>query len=67
MEPGTQTLQPTPTITGTPRPDSAVTGVPGTWDTGTTRTYQWSLDDVARERRHHDQLHADGQPRSARR
>ena len=41
VEPGTQVLQPTPTITGTVRPGLVVTGVPGTWDTGTTRTYKW--------------------------
>ncbi|KQW49401.1 hypothetical protein ASC77_12080 [Nocardioides sp. Root1257] len=41
---GTQVLQPTPTITGTPRAGSASTGVPGTWDSGTTRTYQWLVD-----------------------
>lgn len=46
VEPGTQTLQPTPTITGTPRPDSPVTGVPGTWDASTTLSYQWYVDGV---------------------
>ncbi|WP_193612636.1 M1 family aminopeptidase [Nocardioides lijunqiniae] len=47
IEPGTQVLQPTPTITGTPRAYAQVPGVPGTWDTGTTRTYQWYVDGVA--------------------
>ena len=43
---GTQTLQPTPTITGTPRAGTSTTGVPGTWDTGTTQTYKWYADGV---------------------
>ena len=43
---GTQTLQPTPSITGTPRADSVSTGVQGTWDTGTTRTNKWYADGV---------------------
>ncbi|GAA4696173.1 M1 family aminopeptidase [Nocardioides conyzicola] len=43
---GTQTLQPTPTITGTPRVGTAVTGVQGTWDTGTTKTNKWYADGV---------------------
>ena len=43
---GTQVLQPTPTITGTPRASSVVTGAPGTWDNGTTRTYKWYADGV---------------------
>ena len=47
VEAGTQVLQPTPTITGTPRADSASTGVSGTWDTGSTLTRQWFLDGVA--------------------
>jgi uncharacterized repeat protein (TIGR01451 family) len=46
VETGTQTLQPTPTITGTPRADSAATGVQGTWDTGTTKTNKWYADGV---------------------
>ncbi|MBZ5737546.1 M1 family aminopeptidase [Nocardioides mangrovi] len=41
---GTQVLQPIPTITGTARAQSEVTGVPGAWDSGTTRTYQWAVD-----------------------
>ena len=40
-------MQPTPTITGTPRANTSSTGVPGTWDTGTTRTFQWYADGVA--------------------
>ena len=46
IEPGTQTLQPTPTITGTPRAGRPSTGVQGTWDTGTTKTYKWYADGV---------------------
>lgn len=46
---GVQVLQPTPTITGSGRANSAFTGVPGTWDTGTTRTYRWLVDGVAVE------------------
>ena len=38
------------------------TGVPGTWDTGTTRTYQWYADGVADHRRDGHDLHADGRP-----
>ena len=47
VDPGTQVLQPTPTITGTPRALTASTGVPGTWDTGTVLTYQWLVDGEA--------------------
>ncbi|NQX12282.1 hypothetical protein HQQ80_11645 [Microbacteriaceae bacterium VKM Ac-2855] len=36
-----QTLMPTPTITGTTKVASTLTANPGTWDTGTTLTYQW--------------------------
>jgi len=32
---------PTPTITGTAKGGSTLTAVPGTWDAGTTLTYQW--------------------------
>jgi uncharacterized repeat protein (TIGR01451 family) len=46
VENGTQTLQPTPTITGTPRAEVAVTGVQGTWDTGTTKSGKWYVDGV---------------------
>ena len=42
--PGVQTLQPTPTITGTPKVDVQLTAVPGTWDTGTALAYQWTQD-----------------------
>lgn len=38
---GTWVLTPTPTITGTVKGGSTLTAVPGTWDTGTTFTYQW--------------------------
>ena len=46
VETGTQTLQPTPTVTGDARPGSTLTAVPGTWDTGTTRTYRWLVDGI---------------------
>jgi hypothetical protein len=36
-----QTLMPTPTITGTTKVGSTLTANPGTWDAGTTLTYQW--------------------------
>ncbi|SMH50526.1 Serine protease, subtilisin family [Rathayibacter oskolensis] len=36
-----QTLMPTPTITGTTKVGSTLTAAPGTWDAGTTLTYQW--------------------------
>ena len=39
---GDQVLTPKPTITGTPKVDVQLTAVPGTWDAGTTLTYQWS-------------------------
>ena len=44
-----QTLQPTPTIGGTPKVGATLTGDPGTWDAGTALTYQW-LADGARSR-----------------
>jgi hypothetical protein len=43
---GTQTLQPTPSITGTPRAGTSSPGVQGTWDSGTTRTNKWYVDGV---------------------
>lgn len=36
-----QTLMPTPTITGTTKVGSTLTANAGTWDSGTTLTYQW--------------------------
>ncbi|KQQ05865.1 MULTISPECIES: hypothetical protein [unclassified Rathayibacter] len=36
-----QTLMPTPTITGSLTVGSTLTANPGTWDSGTTLTYQW--------------------------
>jgi len=36
-----QTLMPTPTITGTKTVGATLTANPGTWDAGTTLTYQW--------------------------
>ncbi len=44
---GTQNLQPTPSITGTPRAGTSSSGVQGTWDSGTTRTNKWYADGVA--------------------
>jgi len=46
VETGTQVLQPTPTITGTPRAQTAVTGVQGTWDSTTTKTNKWYADGI---------------------
>ena len=40
----TQTLKPTPTIAGSGVEGSALTGVPGTWDTGVTLAYAWLVD-----------------------
>ena len=39
-----QTLSPTPTITGSGYVGAALTGVPGTWDAGTTQTFAWLVD-----------------------
>ncbi|TCI99685.1 M1 family aminopeptidase [Aeromicrobium sp. IC_218] len=47
IETGSQVLQPTPTIGGPARAQSPVVGDPGTWDGGTTRTYQWYVDGTA--------------------
>jgi hypothetical protein len=41
---GDQILTPKPTITGTPKVGSTLTAVPGTWDAGVTKTYQWAAD-----------------------
>ncbi|WKK72496.1 hypothetical protein Q0F99_05990 [Rathayibacter oskolensis] len=41
VTPGLQTLMPTPTISGTLKVGSTLTATPGTWDAGTTLTYQW--------------------------
>ncbi len=38
---GDLTASPVPTITGTPKVDSTLTAVPGTWDSGTVLSYQW--------------------------
>ena len=35
---------PTPTISGTPQVGETLTAVPGSWDAGTTLTYQWYAD-----------------------
>jgi hypothetical protein len=42
--PGEQALQPTPTITGSARFGSVLTGHPGSWDAGTGQQYQWYAD-----------------------
>ncbi|WKK72568.1 hypothetical protein Q0F99_06415 [Rathayibacter oskolensis] len=41
-----QTLAPTPTITGTTKVGSTLTATPGTWDAGTTLAYQWKRSGV---------------------
>ncbi|NQX28343.1 S8 family peptidase [Microbacteriaceae bacterium VKM Ac-2854] len=41
VTPGLMTLMPTPTISGTTTVGSTLTANPGTWDPGTTLTYQW--------------------------
>ncbi len=43
---GTLSSTPTPTVTGTPKVDVELTGVPGTWDDGVTLSYQWSSQDA---------------------
>lgn len=40
---GTPTLTPTPVLSGPPAVGSEVTVDPGTWDDGTTLTYQWKV------------------------
>ena len=44
-----QTLQPTPTISGTPQVGATLTGDPGIWDAGTAQAYQWLADGIAIE------------------
>ena len=47
VAPGTLTATQAPTITGTPRVDSALTASKGTWSpTGSTYTFQWMVDGV---------------------
>lgn len=41
-----QTLTPTPVITGTGVEGSALTGNPGTWDSGVTLTFAWLRDGI---------------------
>ncbi|NQX12284.1 hypothetical protein HQQ80_11655 [Microbacteriaceae bacterium VKM Ac-2855] len=41
VKPALLTLMPTPTISGTTTVGATLTANPGTWDTGTTLTYQW--------------------------
>jgi hypothetical protein len=38
------TLTPTPTVTGTKKVGSALTAIPGTWDSGTSLSYIWLRD-----------------------
>jgi hypothetical protein len=44
IDPGDQTLTPTPTVSGTSKVGQALTSTPGPWDSGVTLTYQWSRD-----------------------
>ncbi|MDO9455554.1 M1 family aminopeptidase [Nocardioides sp.] len=44
VAPGQQGTTPTPTITGTPKVGVQLTGAPGTWDQGTSLSYQWLAD-----------------------
>ena len=67
VAPGVQTLQPTPTITGTPKVDVQLTAVPGTWDAGTTLAYQWTADGTRHRRRDGGDVHPPGRPTPARR
>jgi hypothetical protein len=39
---GAQTLSPTPTISGTTSFGQTLTAAPGTWDSGSTLSYQWN-------------------------
>jgi hypothetical protein len=43
----TQVLQPTPLITGTAKLGQSLSLTPGTWDTGTTQSYQWLVGGTA--------------------
>jgi hypothetical protein len=45
--PGSQALKPTPSITGTPTVEQALTAIAGTWDSGVALSYQWRIDGVA--------------------
>lgn len=47
ITPAAQVLSPTPTITGQVKVDKTLTAVPGTWDAGTTLSYQWLADGAA--------------------
>ncbi|MBD8605771.1 hypothetical protein IFT73_02795 [Aeromicrobium sp. CFBP 8757] len=47
VAPAAQTATPVPTISGTPTVGAELTADPGTWDDGTTLTFQWSAGDVA--------------------
>lgn len=44
VAPGTQSLTPVPTVSGTPRVGLTLTAVPGTWDEGVTVGYRWLRD-----------------------
>ena len=41
---GDQVRTPTPTITGTAKVAELLTALPGTWDSGVTFDYQWTVD-----------------------
>jgi hypothetical protein len=41
IEAGVQTLQPVPTISGTPKPGSVLTASVGAWDAGSSQSIQW--------------------------
>lgn len=41
---GDQVLTPTPTVTGTAQVGQTLTAVPGTWDAGVVKGYQWTVD-----------------------
>ena len=43
---GDQVLTPKPTITGTPKVGVPLTAVTGTWDSGVTFTYQWTVNSI---------------------
>ncbi len=47
VEPGTQTVAPTPTVSGTSKVGQTLTASAGSWDPGVTLTYQWLRDGVS--------------------
>lgn len=46
VNPGTQRLTPSPTLTGSTKVGQTLTTNPGTWDTGAVLSYQWLRDGV---------------------